>query len=166
MDFRYLYTSFDGRINRKPFWMASIALGIVLMILNFIIVMPLVSTNQMLGSLFSLILTLAFMYPLVALGVKRLHDRGKSGRLMAVFIAPGLISQVGSLLGITVSANEIGGETVMLPNVLGSILGLITLVVGIWALVELGIRQGTRGDNAFGPDPLGNAVTQTADSAR
>ena len=26
MDFRYLYTSFEGRINRKPFWIAGLIL--------------------------------------------------------------------------------------------------------------------------------------------
>ena len=47
MDLRYLYTSFDGRINRKPFWIDN------------------------------LILSLAFLYPSAALGVTRLHDRSK-----------------------------------------------------------------------------------------
>src|SRR5699024_5325616 len=160
MDFRYLYTSFDGRINRKPYWLAGITLGIGLVVLSLIVVVPLAAASPILGSLAGLVLMLASLYPVVALGVKRLHDRGKSGQLMAVFIAPGLIYQIGNLLGITRSAHELAGQTVMLPNMLGSILGLLSLAVGIWALVELGIRKGSNGANAFGPDPLDSPVPQ------
>ena len=31
---------------------------------------------------------------------------------------------------------------------------LVPIVGPIWILVELGILEGTRGDNRFGPDPL------------
>ena len=41
-------------------------------------------------------------------------------------------------------------------STLGMILGLLSLVIGIWALVELGILKGTDGPNQHGPDPLAN----------
>ena len=37
---------------------------------------------------------------------------------------------------------------------LGWILNLLSLAVGIWALIELGILKGTTGPNQHGPDPL------------
>jgi uncharacterized membrane protein YhaH (DUF805 family) len=32
---------------------------------------------------------------------------------------------------------------------------LIPIIGGIWILIELGILEGTRGPNQYGPDPLG-----------
>ena len=156
MDFRYLYTSFEGRINRKPFWIASLILFVIAIVMSFAVLMPISAANATMGALAGLILSLAFLYPGVALGVKRLHDRGKSGLLMVVFIAPGLISQLCDLLGITGSYQTIAGHSVHMPNTLGWILNIVTLGVAIWALVTLGFLKGTSGDNRYGPDPLIN----------
>lgn len=154
MDFHYLYTSFEGRINRRPFWIASLVLFVIAIVISFAVLMPISAANATMGALAGLILSLAFLYPGAALGVKRLHDRGKSGLLMVVFIAPGLISQLCGLLGITGSYQTIAGHSIHMPNTLGWILNLITLGVAIWALVTLGFLKGTSGANGHGPDPL------------
>ena len=154
MDFRYLYTSLEGRINRKPFWIASLILFVIAIVISFAVLMPISAANATMGALAGLILSLAFLYPGVALGVKRLHDRGKSGLLMVVFIAPGLISQLCDLLGITGSYQTIAGHSIHMPNTLGWILNFVTLGVAIWALVTLGFLKGTSGPNGYGPDPL------------
>lgn len=165
MDFRYLYTSFDGRINRKPFWIASLVMVIAAVILSIVIIMPLSAVSLTLGSLASLLLSLAFLYPAIALGVKRLHDRGNPGIFMAIFVAPGIMLQLGALLGLTTSAQVLAGQTVYLPNTLGWIVNLAGLVIGIWALVTLGFLKGTSGKNAYGPDPLGAACNQGSSTA-
>jgi len=36
-------------------------------------------------------------------------------------------------------------------------LALVPLVGMIWVIVDLGILEGTKGDNKFGPDPLQRA---------
>ena len=164
MDFRYLYTSFEGRINRKPFWIASLIMMAVAIVLSLVIVAPTTMMSPGLGVFLSLIIWLALLYPVVALGVKRLHDRGKSGQLMAVFLAPSIIIQLGDLLGITGSEQVVGGETVYLPNMLGWLLIMVSLGVAIWALIELGILKGTTGPNAYGPDPLAGTAAQPAAS--
>ena len=153
MDFRYLYTSFDGRIHRKLFWIASLIMIAAAILLSMVIVLPLSAANPTLGALASLVLSLAFLYPAAAVGVKRLHDRDKPGRLIVVFFAPGLILQVGELLGLTGSYQLIAGQSIYLPNLLGWLLNLVALVVGIWALVTLGFLAGTIGPNKYGPDP-------------
>ena len=160
MDFRYLYTSFEGRINRKPFWIASLIMMAAAIVVSLVIVAPATFMSPGLGVFLSLIISLALLYPVVALGVKRLHDRGKSGQLMAVFLAPSIILQLGDLLGITGSARVVGGETIYLPNMLGWLLIMVSLGVAIWALVELGILKGTTGPNAYGPDPLAGTTVQ------
>ena len=154
MDLRYLYTSFEGRINRKPFWIAGLILFVVAIVISFAVLMPISAANATMGAVAGLILSLAFLYPGVALGVKRLHDRGKSGLLMVVFIAPGLISQLCDLLGITGSYQTIAGHSIHMPNTLGWILNIVTLGVAIWALVTLGFLKGTSGPNSYGQDPL------------
>ena len=162
MDFRYLYTSFDGRINRKPFWIASLIMMAAAMVLSLVIVTPLTLMSPGLGVFVALLIWLALLYPVVALGVKRLHDRGKSGQLMAVFLAPSILLQLGDLLGITGSEQMVGGEMIYLPNMLGWLLVAASLGVAIWALVELGILRGTTGPNAYGPDPLAGTAAQPA----
>jgi uncharacterized membrane protein YhaH (DUF805 family) len=59
------------------------------------------------------------------------------------------------LFGLTMTMTDMGGG-VMMPGYtsIGMILGLVSLVVGIWALIELGILKGTEGPNQHGPDPL------------
>ena len=162
MDFRYLYTSFDGRITRKPYWIASLIVLAAAIVLSLVIVTPITMMSPGLGVFVSLLIWLALLYPVVALGVKRLHDRGKSGQLMAVFLAPGLILQLGDLLGFTAREQMVGGATVYLPNMLGWLLIVVSLGVAIWALVELGILKGTPGPNAYGPDPLAGEAAQPA----
>lgn len=162
MDLRYLYTSFEGRISRKPFWIASLLLVIAAIVGSLVLVTPISVMSATLGALVGLILSLVLLYPAVALGVKRLHDRGKSGRLMAVFVAPGLIVQAGDLLGITGRYQLIAGQSIYMPNTLGWLLNLIVFVVGIWAFVTLGFLKGTSGRNAYGPDPYVGEAHETA----
>ena len=38
MDFKYLFTSFDGRINRAKYWAGIVILGIINIVLSFIVV--------------------------------------------------------------------------------------------------------------------------------
>ena len=75
-----------------------------------------------------------------AIGVKRLHDRNKSGWLIVLFYA------VPSILGGIANTSE--------QAVASFVLGLGSLVISIWGLVELGFLRGTVGPNAYGPDPL------------
>lgn len=161
MNLKSLYTTFDGRINRKPFWLGLIGLVIASIVITVVIVLPLTALSNMLGGLVGLLISLAFLYPACALGIKRLHDRGKAGTLMAVFIAPGLVYQIADLLGLATRQVTMNGQTFPVPTAIGSALGVLSLIVAIWALITLGIRRGTAGPNAWGPDPL--AATQTTE---
>jgi len=42
LDFQYLFTSFDGRINRAKYWVGTIILAVISVVLGFLIGMPLV----------------------------------------------------------------------------------------------------------------------------
>jgi uncharacterized membrane protein YhaH (DUF805 family) len=98
LDWKYLFTSFDGRINRQPFWTGIIVLfvaNIVLAIIGGILgaILPILST---LVSIVSLVL----IYPALALYAKRWHDRSKSGWWTLIMLIP--------LLGLIYAIYEIG----------------------------------------------------------
>ena len=136
MDWKNLYLSLDGRINRKPFWLGILALVVVTWILEFILfaafgvsLIPNMDPNAdpaaaaaaasaMMGKMMVPlgILTLLLLWPSICLYAKRWHDRDKSGWWSLIIFVP----------------------------IIGS----------IWILVELGFLRGTEGPNRFGPDPL------------
>src|SRR4051794_14366232 len=68
MDWTYLFFSFDGRISRKPYWIATCALIAATFISIWIQVYV---AEPRLGA----ILNLALLYPDLAVMVKRAHDR-------------------------------------------------------------------------------------------
>ena len=115
MDWKYLFTSFDGRINRAKLWAGVgvlFAVGIVAQIID-----AMLGTMGESGlGIVGVIATLASIYPALALYAKRWHDRDKSGWWSLIVLVP--------------------------------------LIGAVWAIIELGILEGTRGANQYGPDPL------------
>ena len=95
-----------------------------------------------------------FAYPATAVMVKRLNDRDRPMLLAAVFWAPSVLSVLGQLLGIGYATQEIAGQVIVMPTTIGWLINLMSLVIGIWSLVELGCLRGTPGPNRHGPDPL------------
>ena len=77
MDWRELFLSFDGRISRQPFWIGSISILLVSLVLTS--VLPL---------FLEAIVGLVLIYPGLAVSVKRCHDRGKSGWWCLLFLIP------------------------------------------------------------------------------
>ena len=85
-DWKYLFTSFDGRINRAPFWAGVLVLigaNVVLAIIGSVLGM-IFGPLSYLASIGSLIL----IYPAVALYAKRWHDQAKSGWWTLVALVP------------------------------------------------------------------------------
>ena len=146
-----LLFSFQGRLNRKPFWLTSIAMAVIAMVLSGILV-AIAGFALMTGDIAAVIaavgivgLVIVILYiPIIwiwlALGAKRLHDRNKSAWWLLVFyVLPGVLTAIPA------------GE------MLGFALALAGLAISIWALVELGFLRGTSGPNDYGPDPLATA---------
>ena len=101
----YLLTSFEGRINRKPFWLSNIALVVIFMVVAIAIFAVLgargTDVTDRLANRIGLIGLLILLYPSAALLVKRLHDRDRPGILAAVFLGPSLLVGITDALGIT-----------------------------------------------------------------
>jgi uncharacterized membrane protein YhaH (DUF805 family) len=151
MDWTTLLFSFNGRINRAKYWLAVLIYMVVWTAFFVIIFVWLGGLNVdnlwsfagkgLLIWLVGLILLILGTWSGFAVGVKRLHDRDKSGWWILLFwLGP-------SMLG--------GGQT-MTPDLGGGfILSLAATAIAIWAFVELGCLPGTPGPNQYGPDPLG-----------
>ena len=144
MDFNYLFTSFDGRINRAKWWAGMVILTIINIVLSFIVIS--LFGMGFLGRLLSFIIVLAILYPAYAVSAKRFQDRDKPGIYALYGLAALLVTSLLQALALTGTPQEL--------NALGWICALINLGVGIWFLIELGILKGTPGPNRFGGDPL------------
>ena len=78
MDFQYLFTSFDGRINRAKYWAGVVILAIISIVLGFII--GAVFGPSTLGAILVALVTIALFYPGYAVAAKRFQDRDKPGQ--------------------------------------------------------------------------------------
>jgi uncharacterized membrane protein YhaH (DUF805 family) len=98
------------------------------------------------------LVSLILLWPSLAIGVKRLHDRNRTGWWM------GLIYLLTWLqLFMSYAKTHTAGTLLGLANLgpAGALLALAVVIVGIWLLVELGLLDGTKGPNRFGPSPKG-----------
>ena len=107
LDFAYLFTSPEGRIERQRWW-----IGVAILFGAWLILNALFGVDGLIPFILSILLTIAG----IMLHIKRFHDRDRSGWWVLILFVP--------------------------------ILGLI------WAIVDLGILEGTPGANRFGPDPI------------
>lgn len=88
MDWKYLFTSFDGRINRAKFW-AGVGVLFVGAIVAIILDNVVGTTIQQLPYGYIYILyVIASIYFALALYTKRWHDRGKSGWWNLIILVP------------------------------------------------------------------------------
>ena len=135
IDFKTLLFTYQGRLNRAPYWTA-IAIYVVAMLIVAALAFLLA-----LGSAFFVVLLVVYIPLMVSgvmVGIKRLHDRDRSGWWLALFY----------LLPLALNALSHGMGS------FGFILSLVGLAVSIWGIVELGFLRGTIGTNRYGPDPL------------
>jgi uncharacterized membrane protein YhaH (DUF805 family) len=151
MDFA-LYTTFEGRINRAKYWLGTIVLIVVMLVVALILFTILGVGFSPLDAGFrwgSFILQLIVLYPATALMVKRFQDRNRPGWFAAILLVPLLIQGL---------LNAVGISNPMNPSLLDNALNLVIFAISIWFFIELGCLRGTVGPNQFGPDPLEGRV--------
>jgi uncharacterized membrane protein YhaH (DUF805 family) len=148
-DFASALFSFNGRLRRQHFWISWLILlgaGVVLGWIPFL----------------GIILSLAMIWPNLAIVVKRLHDMGKSGWFA-------VIPWVANIIGFVMIIGAVGTAIITNPgafesedpavalSMLGSMMGglAVMFLVNIAFLLWIGITDSQRGDNKFGPNPKG-----------
>lgn len=93
-----LFFSFNGRINRAKFWLGNVALWVVYVILMIVggggMMMSMDPNAPPSGAgigimgIIVLIIYIAMIWPALAIGVKRWHDRDKSGWWVLIALVP------------------------------------------------------------------------------
>jgi uncharacterized membrane protein YhaH (DUF805 family) len=161
---------FHGRLRRRDCWLFGILLAIVAFCLTAIgmammddLVRPYLGANRALAfnaSLYYWMLAqqgalVILLWPGLAVGVKRMHDRNRSGWWLAPFVVLFWIQQVWRMVVLKGAGDGLGTPQTGVPGML--LIGAL-VVVGLWLFVELGLLGGTRGPNRFGESPKGDAA--------
>lgn len=136
MDWRYLFTSFDGRINRAKWWAGAAV----------VITIGLAFGTGLLGSFLATVVALVLFVPSYAVCAKRFQDRDRPGQTALFGLVPFLIAWLLDSWGLAGTPGD--------QNLLGGLCTLVFFGVGLWFLIDLGILKGTPGQNKFGGDPL------------
>jgi uncharacterized membrane protein YhaH (DUF805 family) len=139
MNWKYLLTDIDGRINRKPYWIGALAVSVIGVVLQLI-------GYGIGGEALAIIFGLLLLYPFFAISVKRAHDRDRPTWLVVAFFAMMILVDVLQLLGL--------GQTADGPTTLGLAIGIPWIIFAFYMFVELGFLRGTPGMNQYGPNPL------------
>jgi uncharacterized membrane protein YhaH (DUF805 family) len=149
VDWQRLLLGFEGRIRRQHFWIGWLILLGVGVVAGWI---PFVGW----------ILSLALIWPNTAIAVKRLHDMGQTGWLV-------LIPWVAGIAGLFLVFTAVGFSAIFnaaaLENedpaaifaLIGPMFGGLALIVLVQLgfLLWIGLTDGQRGDNRYGPNPKG-----------
>lgn len=106
--------STEGRISRSEYWLKFVLpYFVVSIVLSIIDAFVFGSTETGIGVL-SLLFALIALWPSIAVGVKRCHDRDRTGWFLLIAFIPiigaiWLLVEIGFLRG-TVGANRFGGD--------------------------------------------------------
>jgi uncharacterized membrane protein YhaH (DUF805 family) len=136
MPFRRL-SDFRGRSRRMEFWLFWLAALVLQMIGGYIDATT--GQRMTIGGMgpIALAVTLILLIPASMVGIRRLHDIGRSGWWMLLFGLP--------YLSWLISADA--GSQDVIPA--------IALLLGAVVLLVLLVQPGQAGENAYGADPKG-----------
>jgi len=99
---------------------------------------------------FGIVLILLFIWPIMAVSVRRAHDRGNSGKWFVGFY---LASTALNLWSFSLDARGVGTESP--ESLVAGLLGLLFFGWWLYFLVTLGFLPGKPGANAYGPSANG-----------
>jgi uncharacterized membrane protein YhaH (DUF805 family) len=149
----YFFGSFTGRISRKAFWLATLALFVTEVLLAAIADMTASGlANESAGDVAGDIVLLIFLYPQFVISVKRGHDRNIATWVIGACFALVAVSDALKLLGLLEKRMNL--TVFSAANLFSFAVITIVGIVSLALLIELGFRRGTLGPNRFGPDPL------------
>ena len=146
MNIGHILFSFDGRINRAKFWLGYLLAGVVsLLIMGG--AAALLPWDQI------LVVAADGTPVLDELGNQKMNLDNVSWGLPGTLFGLGLILSLITGFALMVKRCHDRGYSGWM-----SLISLIPFAGGIWVLIALGIMEGEKGSNKWGPNPLGNQV--------
>jgi uncharacterized membrane protein YhaH (DUF805 family) len=139
MNWINLFTSFEGRISRQPFWIGILVLAVIETGLSL-------ATSRSDADRFASMVDLILTYPEFAVATKRAHDRNIPTWIVALFFAGSVVFDLTVLAGVANKETEVTAPFAFIILLWG--------VFGLVLLADLGFRRGTDGPNRYGADPL------------
>src|SRR5262245_37190173 len=120
MDWKALLFTFGGRLNRGKYWLGVLIVALVYVaaaIVFWILYILLGETAAaIIGGIAAAAAFIAVIWAGIAIAIKRLHDREKSGWWLLLFgLVPAILSGAGAALG-----------------TFGIVLSLASLAISIW----------------------------------
>jgi uncharacterized membrane protein YhaH (DUF805 family) len=160
--FWQFYFSPSGRISRSQYWLRFMLPYFVIYAVLEIgtIASSASSAAHGLFSVLQTVFSLVALWPSIAVLVKRIHDRNKSGWLSLLLYVPVVLFMVllvTWLAGLYIAGGGTMPEEAPPLGPLGITVILLAVVsagVGLWFFIEFGCLRGTVGVNRFGPDPV------------
>lgn len=149
LDWQKLLFSFEGRTRRSHFWIgwlicfgAGFVAGLI----------PIIGQ----------IISLALIWPNLAIAVKRLHDMGKSGWLVVIPWVACIVGGIAavSMMGVSILTNASAleaGDPAAIVALLGPAMGILAVIglICLGFLLWIGLAEGQSGENRYGPNPKG-----------
>jgi len=156
------YAEFSGRSRRMEYWMFTLFLILLWIVLGGLFVamagsmilsagtgsasgLAAAGGGAMVLLVIMAVVWLGLLIPSIAVGIRRLHDTNRSGWWLGGYL---LLAFGGSF--VRASSGSAG---------LSMIISLVTLVYAIAILVFMCL-EGTKGPNQYGPDPKGQVDAQ------
>lgn len=138
------YAQFGGRSHRKEFWyfiLFYVLFGVPASVVDVALI-----GSPILGTVYFL----AFLIPMIAVAVRRLHDMGRSGRWMLLYAVPVVAWALNTIMSF---GGSMSGQFVMISGIVG-IVAIVCLIV----LIVFLVRNSQPGDNPYGANPKGDAA--------
>lgn len=153
-----LLLSFETRISRRGFWLGIGLLSIFALATIWIVgtfALPYWEPHVISG-----VAMLVLLYPSLAVGVKRLHDRNKSAFPWAfIYFGPQVLTHVTQFFNWgwePWTQFPLGPQGVMImqpTNTLTWVLAVLSVAALVAAFIELGFMKGSDGENRYGRTP-------------
>ncbi|PWI33728.1 DUF805 domain-containing protein [Vibrio albus] len=137
MSVKELLFSFQGRINRRTFWIWNACYYVVIMVVATVLkeFYP-----AGLGTILPVCLVV-LVVPDLAVTAKRWHDRNKSNKFLLLNI-PVIMGRF------TVPVGGLAAQSQ--PTTMETALSMAALICGLWILIECGFLKGNAAENQYG----------------
>lgn len=160
--------SFDGRLRRQDWWMASFCLFLLVIVAGEVVI------GLMFGRAYTVtggglaayelrltrieviavqhLVSLTTLWPAFAMAAKRAHDRNRSARTVIAVMSVSMVLSYGSAWFWMAVPYDVGSPAMAFGYLVYS---LISGALSLYLFVVVGCLDGTPGPNRFGASPKG-----------